>query len=149
MKKVILAATVLSSVVISGCAKNTSELQTAYVSPLVYADYSCKQLSGEMGRITRRVGDLGHSINENAEGDSVAMGVGLVLFWPALFFIDGDSPEAQEYSRLKGEYEAVEKTAIKNECDIELAENPFTKIEEEKQKREEEQNKNWNRRKRG
>jgi hypothetical protein len=50
------------------------------------------------------------------------MALGLVLFWPALFFIGGDGPEAQEYGRLKGEYDALEKASIQEECGYEFKE---------------------------
>ncbi len=40
------------------------------------------------------------------------MAVGMVLFWPSLFFIKGDGPAAVEFARLQGEMEALEKTAI-------------------------------------
>lgn len=45
-------------------------------------------------------------------------GVGLILFWPALFFIDGDGPEANEYARLKGEHEALQKASIEKKCGL-------------------------------
>jgi hypothetical protein len=45
--------------------------------------------------------------------DQVATGVGVIIFWPALFFIKGDGASAAELGRLKGEYEALEKLAIK------------------------------------
>jgi len=38
------------------------------------------------------------------------------LFWPALFFLDGDNPQAVEYARLKGERETLEKVAIDKNC---------------------------------
>ena len=43
------------------------------------------------------------------------MGIGLVLFWPALFFISGDD-RAEELARLKGEAEASEQAAIQKNC---------------------------------
>lgn len=45
------------------------------------------------------------------------MGVGLVLFWPALFFLAGDD-RSDELGRLKGEYEALETSAIQKKCDV-------------------------------
>jgi hypothetical protein len=48
------------------------------------------------------------------------MGVGLVLFWPALFFLEGgDGPEAAEYAQLKGEFEALRENSIQKKCGIE------------------------------
>jgi hypothetical protein len=52
--------------------------------------------------------------------DAAQVGVGLILFWPALFLVEGgDGAEAQEHSRLKGEKEAIERVSIqKNEPSI-------------------------------
>jgi hypothetical protein len=43
------------------------------------------------------------------------MGVGLVLLWPALFFLAGDDQKKQLAS-LKGEYEALHQAAIRQDC---------------------------------
>lgn len=88
--------------------------------PMQYEDYSCKQISQELQRVSQRTMQLGGQIDEKADRDSVQMGVGLVLFWPTLFFIDGDGAETHEYARLKGEFEALEKVAIQKNCGIEI-----------------------------
>jgi hypothetical protein len=54
---------------------------------------------------------------KEATKDAVALGVGLVLFWPALFFMIG-SDKKIELGRLKGEYDALEQIAIKKDCSI-------------------------------
>jgi hypothetical protein len=54
---------------------------------------------------------------KEATKDAVALGVGLVLFWPALFFMIG-SDKKIELGRLKGEYDALEQTEIKKDCTI-------------------------------
>lgn len=105
---------------ISGCAKSSSEISSQYISPLQYRDYSCKQIEMEMQMLSRRVSDLGGQVDKTASNDSIQMGVGLVLFWPTLFFLDGDTPQANEYARLKGEFDALEKAAIQKECDIDV-----------------------------
>ena len=43
--------------------------------------------------------------------------MGLVLFWPALFFMIGKD-QKEELGRLKGEYEALEQSAIQKECNV-------------------------------
>jgi len=41
-----------------------------------------------------------------------------VLFWPALFFLEGgDDYRAGEYARLKGERLALEDAAVMKKCD--------------------------------
>lgn len=119
----------------SACANHTHEIPATYVSPMEYQDYTCKQIGAELGRVSRRVQEVAHEVNKNADGDSAAMAAGLILFWPALFFIDGDSPQAQEYGRLKGQYDALEQVSVKKNCGIQFGESPFAKIEaEQKQK---------------
>jgi len=47
------------------------------------------------------------------------MGIGLLVLWPTLFLLEGgDGVEASEYSRLKGEYEALRQANTKKSCDI-------------------------------
>jgi len=45
------------------------------------------------------------------------MGVGLVLFWPALFFLAGEDKK-EELARLKGDYEALQQAAIRQDCQL-------------------------------
>jgi len=100
----------------SACAKKSSEITPMYVSPLQYSDYSCKQLAQEMGTISHRVSELAGAVDKTANNDAIQMGVGIILFWPTLFFLDGDGPQAQEYARLKGEFDALERSRIQKKC---------------------------------
>jgi hypothetical protein len=55
------------------------------------------------------------------------MAVGMILFWPALFFLEGgDGPQAAEYGRLKGERDALERVAIQKKCDPAIIPKPVT-----------------------
>lgn len=129
MKKLLLLTAVS---VLGACASHTSDIAASYVSPLEYEDYSCKQISKEMGRVTRKANQLAHDVNKNADGDAVAMGVGLILLWPSLFFIDGDTPQAQEYAELKGRFDALEDASIQKNCGIKVEKNPFAEIEKQR-----------------
>jgi hypothetical protein len=117
---------------LSACASHTHEIAPAYISPVEYEDYSCKQIKAEIARVSRRAQQVAADVNKNADGDSTAMGVGLILFWPALFFIDGDSPQAQEYAELKGRFNALEDAAIQKECGLKIQKDPFAEIEQQR-----------------
>jgi len=56
------------------------------------------------------------SLRRERNKDNAALGAGLLLFWPVLFFIDGDSPDAQTYARLKGEVEAFSSAYAQKNC---------------------------------
>ena len=115
MRRPIMAS--VCAIAAAACASQPEDIATSYVSPIQYDGYNCQQVSAEMQRVSRRTGELYGSLEETANGDAVQMGLGLVLFWPALFFLEGgDGPEAQEYARLKGEKDALEKIAVQKQC---------------------------------
>lgn len=105
------------SILLAGCASKADTIQPTYVSPLQYGDYSCKQIRAELGRVSRKVNEISGVQDDTASNDAVAMGVGLVLFWPSLFFIAGSDQKVQ-LGQLKGEYEALEQVAVQKDCNI-------------------------------
>lgn len=105
---------------LGACASSSDEISSAYVSPLEYENYSCKQLTLEGERVSARAATLAGRIDDSARDDKIVAGVGAVLFWPALFFIDGDGPEATEYARLKGQRDAIEEESIRKNCRVEF-----------------------------
>ncbi|MBT3765931.1 MAG: metal ABC transporter ATP-binding protein [Rhodospirillaceae bacterium] len=109
-------------VALGACATQPDEIGSAYVSELQYHQYNCNQLGAEAARVSGRANELFATLKKTADNDEAQMAAGLILLWPILFFLEGgDGPAAQEYARLKGEYEAVEKVAIKKECGLEFA----------------------------
>ena len=104
-----------------GCATAPEKLGTTYVSPLQYKDYTCDQIGMEMQRVSRKVAELRGTLDKDASNDAAQMGIGLILFWPALFFLEGgDGVNASQYSHLKGEFEALEQVAIQKDCGIKI-----------------------------
>lgn len=99
-----------------GCATKPSKIAAAYVSPLQYKDYDCKQLANESERVSTRVVELNSSIQKKSDGDTAKVIIGTILFFPTLFFTDGDGPEVAEYARLKGEADALQKAIITSKC---------------------------------
>lgn len=128
----------LTGAIFLGCASKPQEITTQYVSPIKYQNYDCSQVSSEVQMVSSKVSDLYYSLDKKATNDQVQMGASL-LFWPMLFTLEGgDGLEAKEYSRLKGELEALEHTSIQKKCHINFdgvrPENIAKRIEEEKAK---------------
>lgn len=121
-----------AALLVCGCATNPDKMETAYVSPLQYSQYDCAQIGAEQGHVERRTGELYTKLRKDANNDAAQMTVGMLLFWPALFFLEGgDGPEAAEYSRLKGEYEALRTVAVEKKCGLEFAPDLAAKAEED------------------
>ena len=103
-------------VCLAGCAKSSDKIPASYVSPLAYQGYSCNQLGAELARINARVAEVAGVQDEAASDDAVLMGVGLILFWPTLFFLEGDTGREAELGRLRGEIDAIESAATRKNC---------------------------------
>jgi hypothetical protein len=126
------------SLLLGACASNPDDIDAAYVSPIKYQNYDCDQLGVEMDYVGQRTTKLYQRLKDEREADNWQMGVGLVLFWPALFWLEGgDGPDAAEYAQLKGEYEALRDMSVSKKCGIQ-AKSPQQIIEEEQEKEKQE-----------
>lgn len=118
VKKSVKTLALLSILLLYGCANSPDKMESSYVSPIAYQGFNCRQLSQEAASLERRLSTLHGILKKEADTDAWQMGVGLILFWPTLFALEGgDSPRASEYMRLKGEYEAVGDVIREKECD--------------------------------
>lgn len=106
------------------CAKSADQIGTTYISPITYEGYSCAQLSEEAMRVSSRAAQAAGVQDQKATGDAVAMGVGLIIFWPTLFFIKGNDENSAELSRLKGQMDAIEQASIRKRCGITFQRGP-------------------------
>jgi hypothetical protein len=115
MKKT-FAITLALAIGFAGCSTASKDIATVSVSPLQYQSYDCDQLASESQRVQTRVVQLGGRLDEAAANDKAITGAGIILFWPALFALGGTKQQEAEYGRLKGEYEAIQQTAITKKC---------------------------------
>jgi hypothetical protein len=116
IKAIVAACAALS---LAACATSPDKISASYVSPLQYQGYDCGQIRTELVRIGQRVDEVTGQQRKQANNDAIAMGVGLVLFWPALFFLAGGNDKKEELGRLKGEYDALQQAATAKRCNFE------------------------------
>jgi hypothetical protein len=105
-----------AALVVGGCAKRADSITAAYVSPHQYEAWNCPQLADEAARINSRAMAAAGAQDQKATQDAVVTAIGVVAFWPALFFIEGNGAQAAELARLRGEAEAVEQAAVRKRC---------------------------------
>lgn len=111
-----LVTAFIAGAYLSGCATASKDVATTYVSPIQYQAYDCQQLAAESQRLQVRYVELGGRLDQSASNDKALTGVGLILFWPALFALGGTKNQEAEYGRLRGEYEAVQQASIQKKC---------------------------------
>ena len=114
----IACVALLCALLITGCAKDADQVGSTYVSPVLYENYTCPQLAEEAQRVSSRAAQASGVQDQKATNDKVAMGVGLVIFWPALLFTKGNDENTAELARLKGQMDAIEQASIKKRCGI-------------------------------
>ncbi len=117
-KKIYFVLCAASALLVGGCAKSSNQVAAASVSPIQYQNYTCNQIKAELTALNGRLIQGMRRQDDNADGDAAVTAVGAVLFWPALFFIDGDDEGTYQLSQMKGEFNALEQAAIQRNCDV-------------------------------
>ena len=103
------------------CASQPKDIDAAYISPLKYKDFTCDELAMVQIQVEEQRNILFASLKREADADQTQAIVGTLLFWPAYFWLEGgDSAEAGEYARLKGEYNAIESASTMKKCFLEF-----------------------------
>lgn len=118
------AALLAALTIAVGCASSSENIAPSYVSPIVYENFSCEQLAAEAQTVSSRAAQAAGVQDKNRTQDAVVTTVGVVVFWPALFFLDGNGPQAAELARLKGQMEAIEQASIRKNCGIQFQKAP-------------------------
>jgi uncharacterized protein YcfL len=108
------------AVLCAGCASKSSDITPSYVSPVMYQNYTCQQIAAEAQNVSAHAAAATGAQDQKRTNDQIATGVAIVVFWPAAFFVGGDSQNAAELARLKGQMEALEQASILKNCGIQF-----------------------------
>lgn len=114
------ASLLIAMTLISSCATKPDDIEAAYVSPLGYEGYTCDQLSQEAARVSQNAARAVGVQDKKAKKDAATVGIGIILFWPALFFVKGSGATEAEVARLKGEMDTIKKVSIQKQCGFEF-----------------------------
>ena len=119
-----LAVNLALALLAAGCASSSDTVTGSYVSPLQYQNYTCQQLGEEAQRISARVAQASGVQDKKRSDDALATTAAVIIFWPAAFFVSGNDQNTAELSRLKGEFETVEKVSIQKNCNLQFRSPP-------------------------
>ena len=105
-----IAGLIIMAVLLSACAQKADKIPASYSSRFMYEAYSCEQIRRETDDVVARLNTISGAQDKKANSDAILTGVGVVLFWPALFFTSGAAgPDdySGEIGQLKGQAEAL------------------------------------------
>ena len=88
-------------------AKKASEVPPAAISTSQYRGMSCSQLRAEATLIRKRTPALEAAVEKAYKHDKNMEAVTWILFWPAVFAMDGNDSESHALSQARGELEAI------------------------------------------
>lgn len=115
-KNIIAIGTIAIGMIIGGCSQKADSIKATYVSPMGYESKSCKQLREEVIRVNKRLSVISGEQAQVADKDAVTMGVGVLLFPPALLFMAQGEDQKAEIGNLKGQYDTIRDVATKKNC---------------------------------
>ena len=115
-----LSATLVVLPLLAGCATAPKDIAPTYVSPVLYQNLSCSQLSQEAARVSAEAATATGQQSQQQGRDAAAVGVAVVLFWPALLLIGGDKGNAAQIANLKGQMQGIEQADIQKNCGIQF-----------------------------
>ena len=130
MLRKIVSSAVLSTFVaanLAGCATKGTDIQAAYVPVSLYGKMTCDEIAQELYDVGLKAGELSGQLDTAAGKDQGLVAVGIILFWPALFFVGGDKNKEAQLAQLKGTRDALIKAAKAKGCKLDNLETVVNK----------------------
>lgn len=107
------------ALLVGACATASKDVEPVYAPVEPYAALSCEQLHAQAGRTDDEIKAISARIDSPSTGDRLALGVG-VVFWPALFMVDGNGSEQDKLAILKGQKISIDDALLDRDCPPEL-----------------------------
>lgn len=101
---------------LSGCATRSDDVRPIPASPAQFMAWDCARIDDERDQVQQRATHVAWTVDERVGNNILALGLGLTIFWPALFAMQPDGLEAADLARLKGRYEALSQAAQLKGC---------------------------------
>lgn len=119
-KKVVSVAVIVSfnSMMMGGCATKGGDISAAYVPASIYSNLGCPEIAQELMDVGLKASELSGQLDSAAGKDAGLVAVGVILFWPALFFVGGDKNKEAQLAQLKGQRDSLLKAAKAKGCNL-------------------------------
>lgn len=106
----------LAVLLLTGCVTRSADIAPLPANPADFAAWGCDRIDDETDLVQQRAAEVAYSVDERSGNNIIALGVGLMVFWPALIATRPPGPESDELARLKGRFEALRGAAQANGC---------------------------------
>ncbi|HLL09668.1 MAG TPA: hypothetical protein VK570_01315, partial [Rubrivivax sp.] len=101
---------------LAGCASRAASVAPLPTNPAEFITWDCARIDDERDAVQQRAADVAYAVDERVGNNILALGVGVTVFWPALFAMRPDGLEAADLARLKGRFEALTVASTNKGC---------------------------------
>jgi hypothetical protein len=102
-----LTALAASLLALGGCATRAVDVKPLSANPAEFATWGCDRIHDEQDAVQQRAADVAYTVDERSGNNIMALGLGVTVFWPALFAMRPVGLDAADLARLKGRFEAL------------------------------------------
>ena len=114
--RALMLAALLAALMSSGCATRSEDVAAAYVSPPNYNQLNCRQLADTAALVSESAFNLRGERDDSKHAWEIVPPSGApVVLWPTAFMAN-DPARMAEYTRLKGEFDAILQTSVRKGC---------------------------------
>lgn len=106
--------TLITLITLLGCASHPDTIEAIPANPSQYENWDCEQLKAESFKVEKQTIDLYDQLLLERNKDEAQLFILVGAFW----LEGGDGEEAQQFSILKGEYEAIGEVAQSKQCEF-------------------------------
>lgn len=114
MKRTIIAAA--SIALLGACATSPENIKPHFVPSSAYSSATCEELDADLKDARARLAIMLREQGEDAQADAVAMGIGLLVFAPALLVLAATDDREEEIGQLSGEVEGMTNAYVQKSC---------------------------------
>lgn len=106
----------LALLALGGCATRSADVTPVPGNPAEFLGWSCARIDDESAAVQRRAAERAWDVDARMGNNVMALGIGFMVFWPALLALQPPGPESEDLARLKGRHEALREAADRLRC---------------------------------
>ena len=101
---------------VAGCATRAVDVRPVPANAADFMAWDCSRIDDEQDAVQQRAADVAYAVDERAGNNILALGVGVMVFWPAILAMRPAGLEAQDLAQLKGRFEALQTASRLKGC---------------------------------
>ena len=105
-----------ATLALSACATAPQNIAPTNMSAQPFMGRSCASLASEYNAASSRLQAASQAQEAKANSDAAMTAVSLILFWPAMFAVQGDNGNEVTIAEAKGRLMAIEEAMMRKGC---------------------------------